>query len=85
MSSISVSSRDRNIDAPLGTSVKQLSEQTTRLIRDQFRLALTEMPEKAKHVGACAGLAAAGGVGAPLQRRLTDRQSYVLLAPGPPS
>lgn len=49
-------------DASLGTLVKQLSEQSTRLIRDEFRLAQAEMTEKAKHAGAGAGLAAAAGV-----------------------
>lgn len=49
-------------EASLGTLVKQLSEQSTRLIRDELRLAQAEMTEKAKHAGAGAGLAAAGGV-----------------------
>lgn len=49
-------------DASLGTLVKQLSEQSTRLIRDELRLAQTEMAEKAKQAGKGAGLAAAAGV-----------------------
>ena len=49
-------------DASVGTLVKQLSEQTTRLIRDEFRLAQAEMAEKAQHAGKGAGLGAAGGV-----------------------
>lgn len=49
-------------DASLGTLVKQLSEQSTRLIRDELRLAQTEMADKAKQAGKGAGLAAAAGV-----------------------
>jgi len=49
-------------EASLGTLVKQLSEQSTRLIRDEFRLAQTEMADKAKQAGKGAGLAAAAGV-----------------------
>ncbi|HYP45505.1 MAG TPA: phage holin family protein [Propionibacteriaceae bacterium] len=46
----------------MGTLVKQLSEQSTRLIRDELRLAQVEMTAKAKHAGKGAGLAAAAGV-----------------------
>jgi uncharacterized membrane protein YqjE len=56
------SSTTEGQDPSLGTLVKQLSEQSTRLIRDELRLAQAEMTEKAKHAGAGAGLAAAGGV-----------------------
>lgn len=49
-------------DPSLGTLVKQLSEQSTRLIRDELRLAQTEMADKAKQAGKGAGLAAAAGV-----------------------
>jgi uncharacterized membrane protein YqjE len=48
----------------LGELVKQLTEQTTRLVRNEVRLARAEMTEKAQAYGrAGAMLAAAAGVG----------------------
>jgi uncharacterized membrane protein YqjE len=40
----------------------QLSEQTSRLVRDELALAKVEMTEKAKHAGIGAGLFSAAGV-----------------------
>jgi uncharacterized membrane protein YqjE len=53
---------DTSNEASLGTLVKQLSEQSTRLVRDELRLAQAELTEKAKRAAAGAGVAAAGGV-----------------------
>lgn len=45
-----------------GELLGQLSAQTSRLIRDELRLAQKEMQESAKHAGMGAGLAGAAGV-----------------------
>lgn len=45
-----------------GELVSQLSEQTTRLVRDEVALAKVELTEKAKHVGVGAGLFSGAGV-----------------------
>ena len=56
-------------DPTTGELVSQLSEQTTRLVRDEVALAKVELTEKAKHVGVGAaeetgaGLVALYGVG----------------------
>jgi Putative Actinobacterial Holin-X, holin superfamily III len=49
-------------DAPIGELVARLSDDTARLIRDEFRLARAEMMQKAKAAGMGAGLF--GGAGA---------------------
>ncbi len=49
-------------DASAGELIIRLSEQTSRLVRDELRLAQAEMSEKAKHGGVGAGLFGAGGV-----------------------
>lgn len=49
-------------EASLGTLVKQLTEESSRLIRDELRLAQAEMTEKAKHVGVGIGAFGAAGV-----------------------
>jgi uncharacterized membrane protein YqjE len=46
----------------LGQLVKQLSEQTSRLVRDEVRLAKTELKESAKHAGKGAGLFSGAGL-----------------------
>ena len=45
-----------------GELVTRLSEQTSRLVRDELRLAQAEMSQKAKHGGIGAGLFGAGGL-----------------------
>ena len=42
-------------DPTTGELVSHLSEQTTRLVRDEVALAKVELTEKAKHVGVGAG------------------------------
>jgi len=49
-------------DASVGELIIRMSEQTSRLVRDELRLAQAEMSEKAKHGGIGAGLFSAGGI-----------------------
>jgi hypothetical protein len=49
-------------DVPVGELIIRMSEQTSRLVRDELRLAQAEMSEKAKHGGIGAGLFSAGGI-----------------------
>lgn len=48
--------------ATTGELVGQLSEQTTRLLRDELRLAQAELSQKAKKAGTGAGLFGAAGL-----------------------
>lgn len=45
-----------------GDLVAQLSKQVSRLVRDELRLAQTELRQKGKHAGVGAGLTGAGGI-----------------------
>lgn len=45
-----------------GQLITQLSEETSRLIRDEMRLAQSELKDKAKHAGIGAGLFGGAGV-----------------------
>lgn len=47
---------------PLGELVSKLSEQVTRLVRDEMRLAAVELKQKGKRVGIGAGLFGAAGL-----------------------
>jgi uncharacterized membrane protein YqjE len=49
-------------DATIGELVAKVSEQTTRLVRDELRLAQAEMAQKGKKVGIGAGLLGGAGV-----------------------
>ncbi|BBZ07407.1 membrane protein [Mycolicibacterium doricum] len=49
-------------DASLGELMSQLSTQTSRLVRDELRLAQREFQESAKHVGIGAGLLSVAGL-----------------------
>ncbi|MBB5786818.1 phage holin family protein [Jiangella mangrovi] len=49
-------------DRSVGELVKQFSEQTSHLIRDEMRLAQAEMSQKAKHAGIGAGLYGGAGL-----------------------
>jgi membrane protein len=49
-------------DASLGELVSRVSEQTSRLIRDELRLAQLEMAEKGKKAGIGAGLFGGAGL-----------------------
>jgi uncharacterized membrane protein YqjE len=54
--------RPTTTDPTTGELVSQLSEQTSRLVRDEVALAKVELAEKAKHVGLGAGLFTGAGV-----------------------
>ncbi|BBY16425.1 phage holin family protein [Mycolicibacterium litorale] len=49
-------------DASLGELMSQLSAQTSRLVRDELRLAQKEFQESAKHAGIGAGLLSVAGI-----------------------
>jgi len=49
-------------DASIGELMSQLSAQTSRLVRDEMRLAQKELQESAKHAGIGAGLFSAAGL-----------------------
>jgi uncharacterized membrane protein YqjE len=49
-------------DLPIGDLLKRASEQTSRLVREELRLAQLEMQQKARHAGIGAGLFGAAGV-----------------------
>jgi Flp pilus assembly protein TadB len=49
-------------DRPAGELVKQLSEQVSRLVRDELRLAQLEMTRKGKRAGVGIGMAGGGGL-----------------------
>ncbi len=49
-------------DASVGELVSQLSENTSRLVRDEIQLAKVELTETAKRAGAGAGMLGAAGV-----------------------
>lgn len=49
-------------DASIGELITQLSSQTTRLVRDEMRLAQNEFVDSAKHAGIGAGLISAAGL-----------------------
>ncbi|HEV2777248.1 MAG TPA: phage holin family protein [Solirubrobacteraceae bacterium] len=49
-------------DLPIGELLKRASEQTSRLVREELRLAQLEMQQKAKHAGIGAGLLGGAGV-----------------------
>ena len=49
-------------DASIGELMSQLSAQTSRLVRDELRLAQKEFQESAKHAGIGAGLFSVAGL-----------------------
>ena len=49
-------------DASLGQLMSELSSQTSRLVRDEMRLAQKEFQESAKHAGIGAGLLSVAGL-----------------------
>ncbi|BBX33304.1 integral membrane protein [Mycolicibacterium mageritense DSM 44476 = CIP 104973] len=51
-------------DVPIGELVSQLSAQTSRLVRDEMRLAQKEFANSAKHAGMGAGFLSAAGLAA---------------------
>ena len=50
--------------APIGELIAQLSAQTSRLVRDEMRLAQKEFMDSAKHAGIGAGLLSVAGISA---------------------
>jgi uncharacterized membrane protein YqjE len=50
------------VDTPVSELVKQLTEQTKALVRQEMRLAQVELKEKGKKVGIGAGMFGAGGL-----------------------
>ena len=51
-----------NRDRPIGDLAKQLSEQVSRLVREELRLAELEMTQKGKRLGFGAAMFGGGGV-----------------------
>jgi uncharacterized membrane protein YqjE len=51
-----------NRDRPIGDLAKQLSEQVSRLVREELRLAELEMTQKGKRLGLGAAMFGGGGV-----------------------
>jgi uncharacterized membrane protein YqjE len=49
-------------ELPIGELLKRASEQTSRLVREELRLAQLEMQQKAKHAGIGAGMLGAAGI-----------------------
>ena len=49
-------------DLPIGELLKRASEQTSRLVREELRLAQLEMQQKARHAGIGAGLFGTAGI-----------------------
>jgi len=49
-------------DRPIGDLLKQLSEQTSTLVRQELELAKAEFSQKGKQAGVGAGLLGAGGI-----------------------
>lgn len=62
MSSVSSTPTPKAGDPSLGDLVKRLSEDSTRLIRDELKLAQAEATEKAKDLGVGVGAFGAAGV-----------------------
>lgn len=56
------SATSRDADASLGELVSRMSEQTSRLIRDELRLAQAEMTAKGKRAGLGAGMFGSAGL-----------------------
>ena len=49
-------------DLPIGELLKRASEQTSRLVREELRLAQLEIQQKAKHAGIGAGMLGGAGI-----------------------
>jgi tetrahydromethanopterin S-methyltransferase subunit C len=60
--SIPAESRSNQGDRPIGDLVKQLSEQTSTLVRKEMELARAEMVQKGKTAGLGAGMFGAAGL-----------------------
>src|SRR3954468_24172579 len=63
MADTTTETRDgRAADASVAELVRQLSEQTTRLVRDEVELAKAELEQKAKNAGVGAGMFGGAGL-----------------------
>lgn len=62
MAEVTHTSGQRNEDKPIGDLVRQLTEQSSTLIRQELRLATAELQEKGKHAGVGAGMFGGAGV-----------------------
>jgi uncharacterized membrane protein YqjE len=63
MADTSTQTRDgKQADASVAELVRQLSEQTTRLVRDEVELAKAELEQKAKNAGVGAGMFGGAGL-----------------------
>jgi uncharacterized membrane protein YqjE len=62
MTQMSTDRRPDTADMSLGELVSSLSEQTSRLVRDEIKLATKELQEKGKHAGLGVGMFGAAGV-----------------------
>src|SRR3954466_4026310 len=63
MADTSTQTRDgKQADASVAELVRQLSEQTTRLLRDEVELEKAELERKAKHAGVGAGMFGGAGL-----------------------
>jgi uncharacterized membrane protein YqjE len=62
MTQMSTHRRADTADMSMGELVSSLSEQTSRLVRDEIKLATKELQQKGKHAGLGAGMFGAAGV-----------------------
>ena len=62
MADLTNSTQRTDADKPIGELVRQMSEQSSTLIRQELRLATAELQEKGKHAGVGAGMFGGAGV-----------------------
>ena len=62
MAELTNSTQRTDTDKPIGELVRQMSEQSSTLIRQELRLATAELQEKGKHAGIGVGMFGGAGV-----------------------
>jgi MFS family permease len=62
MAELTSSTQRTDADKPIGELVRQMSEQSSTLIRQELRLATAELQEKGKHAGVGVGMFGGAGV-----------------------
>jgi MFS family permease len=62
MAELTNSTQRTDADKPIGELVRQMSEQSSTLIRQELRLATAELQEKGKHAGVGVGMFGGAGV-----------------------
>ena len=62
MADLTNSTQRTDADKPIGELVRQMSEQSSTLIRQELRLATAELQEKGKHAGVGVGMFGGAGV-----------------------